>query len=227
MNNFQQIKTGLSITNISQDTIDRIARIKAFNDSEMNNILYDHHKELLRISMNKNSNKEVGLFWNLNDKYSKPLMILGETNGFNIKSDAEISSMVNTPYNLMSVVVMHNHPRNGMFSGVDIRSFIDFDSIYLMTAVCNDGTIYMLRKERAFQPFLMEQYYNDGVEQSRKAVQREQAQKARKLKLDINNPDDTDKIAKIKTKSYYYGIKNIAKHAKEIGVTYRCSVRRK
>jgi hypothetical protein len=73
----------------------------------------------------------------------------------------------------------------------------------------------------------MEKYYNDGVEQSRRAVQREQVQKAKKLKLDINNPNDIEKIIKIKTKPYYYGIKNIVKHAKGIGVTYRCSVKRK
>ena len=132
--------------------------------------------------------------------------------------------MVKNPYNLLTVVVMHNHPRNGLFSGADIRSFIDFNSIYLMTAVCNDGTIYMLRKEKNFNPLLMQKYYNDGVALSEKAAQEERLRKAKKLKLDIN---DSDKIAKIQTKPYYFGIKNVARHAKEIGVTYRCSVRRK
>ena len=221
---FQQIKTGLNITSISKDTIDKLAHIKAFDNTEMNNLLYKHHKELLRISMNKNSNKEVGLFWNLNDVYKEPLKIIGKIDGFNISSNDEINKMVKNPYNLLTVVVMHNHPRNGLFSGADIRSFIDFNSIYLMTAVCNDGTIYMLRKEKNFNPLLMQKYYNDGVALSEKAAQEERLRKAKKLKLDIN---DSDKIAKIQTKPYYFGIKNVARHAKEIGVTYRCSVRRK
>ena len=37
---------------------------------------------------------------------------------------------------------------------------------------------------------------------------------------------DAEKIKNIQTKPYYYGTKNVAKHAKEIGITYRCSVKR-
>ena len=62
---------------------------------------------------------------------------------------------------------------------------------------------------------------------SKKAAQAEILRKAKRLKLDINNINDKDKIVKIQTKPYYFGIKNVAKHAKEIGITYRCSVRRK
>lgn len=46
------------------------------------------------------------------------------------------------------------------------------------------------------------------------------------MNIDINNPVNEDIIAAIKTKPYYYGTKNVAKHAKEIGITYRCSVKR-
>lgn len=222
---FQQIKTGKQITFIDDDTIAKIARIEAFESNEMNKLLYEHHKNLLKIAQRKNASKEVGLFWDLNNVYKEPLKIMGKVNGFNINSNDNVSKMVKNPYNLLTVVVMHNHPRNGLFSGADIRSFIDFNSIYLMTAVCNDGTIYMLRKETNFNPLLMEKYYNEGVALSSKAAQAEKLRKAKKLKLDIEN--NSDKIAKIQTKPYYFGIKNISKHAKEIGVTYRCSVKRK
>lgn len=225
--NFQQ-KTGkCNYTIINEDIIDKIACINAFGNTEMNNKLHEYHKYLLRYAKNKNGNKEVGLFWDLNNIDKEPLKIAGQINGFNINDKPDINSLVKNPYNILTVVVMHNHPRNGLFSGADIKSFTDFNSIYLMTAVCNDGTIYMLRKEINFNPFLMEKFYSDGVALSEKAAKAEKLRKAKKLKLDINNPNDKIKIDKIQTKPYYFGIKNVAKHAKEIGITYRCSVRRK
>lgn len=225
---FQQIKTGKNnYTIITDDIINNIACIQAFKDHKMNSKLQKHHKDLLRYAKNKNNSKEIGLFWDLNNVDKEPLKIKGQINGFSINDKPEVSSLVKNTHNILTVVMMHNHPRNGLFSGADIRSFIDFNSIYLMTAVCNDGTIYMLRKEINFNPLLMEKYYNDGVAMSKKAVQAERLRKAKKLKLDINNINDNDKISKIQTKPYYFGIKNVAKHAKEIGITYRCSVRRK
>lgn len=225
---FNQIKTGKdNYTIISEDTISKIACIKAFDAATMNKMLHDHHKYLLRYAKNKNEHKEVGLFWDLNNVEAEPLKIKGQINGFNIHDVPEISALVKNPHNILSVVIMHNHPRNGWFSGADIRSFIDFNSIYLMTAVCNDGTIYMLRKERNFNPLLMEKYYNDGVKLSEDAVKKERLKKAKRLKLDINKVEDRTKINQLSTKPYYYGIQNIAKHAKEIGVTFRCSVARK
>lgn len=80
---------------------------------------------------------------------------------------------------------------------------MDYKSIYLMTAICNDGTIYMMRKEKKFNPILLSEYYNVGVMEGIKA---------RKSG---------------KSSAKYYGTKNVAKHAKEIGITYRCSVKRK
>lgn len=223
---FKQIKTGKgNYTRITDEVIDSIPCIKAFQEDWMNKALHEKHKKLLIYAKNKNYSKEVGLFWNLKDPSGRSLSIKGEIDGFNINTVAEISTLVKNPYNLLSVVVMHNHPRNGLFSSADIRSFIDFDSIVLMTAVCNDGTIYMLRKEgRYFNPLLMEKYYNEGMRLSREAARQEQIKKAKRYNVDINNKEA---LSKIPTKSYYYGIKNIAKHAKEIGITYRCSVKRK
>lgn len=62
-----------------------------------------------------------------------------------------------------SVVVMHNHPRNGLFSGADLKSFSTYNSIYAMTAVCNDGTIYMMKKTEKFDPFVLMMYYSIGI----------------------------------------------------------------
>lgn len=221
---FQQIKTGKNITLISDDTIEKIAQVKVFPDNEANILLYKHHKNLLRIAQKKNNSKEVGLFWNMNDYDSEPLRIYGGVNGFSISNSDSVRRLLNDYRNHVSIVVMHNHPRNGLFSGKDIRSFIDFNSICVMTAVCNDGTIYLLKKEENFNPLLMGDYYNEGVRQSEKATKNEIIRKAKALKINLN---DKERIKKIQTKPYYYGIKNVAKHSKEIGITYRCSVKRK
>ncbi len=226
--NFGQIKTGKgNYTIINADDINRIARVKAFEESYLNDMLYEYHKQLLLYAKNRNNNKEVGFFWNLKDSTAKPLIIKGKIDGFNIDDNTEVSKLVKNPYNIMSVVMMHNHPRNGMFSGKDIRSFTDLNSIRLMTAVCNDGTIHMMRKEWNFNPFLIDKYYNEGVLLSYKAASEEKEHKAKKLGLSINNPNDIQKINQLNTKAYYYGIKNVVKHAKDIGITYRCSVKKK
>lgn len=221
---FQQIKTGKDITKIDENIIEKIAQIKAFKNPEINKLLWEHHKALLRRAQKKNSSKEVGFFWDLDNLEKAPLEIIGSINGFNISSNESVNRLVKDSYNLLNVVVMHNHPRNGLFSSADIRSFIDFNSIFIMTAVCNDGTIYMLRKEENFNPFLMEDYYNEGVKQSEMATKSDLIRKATKLHIDLK---DKARLSKIPLKPYYYGIKNIAKHSKEIGITYRCSVKRK
>ena len=200
--NLQQIKTGnKNITIITDDIIEAIAKIEAFDSPQINDDLYVLHKKLLSISKNKNKSQEVGIFWNLanpNEYYT----ILGSMNGINMNDKNEVKQLV-TYGSICSIAVLHNHPRNGLFSSKDIHSFADYDSIYLMTAVCNDGTIYMMRKEQNFNPLLLVEYYNYGVTKY----------------ITENNTTNT--------KPYYSGIKYVAKHAKKIGITYKCSVKRK
>lgn len=109
----QQIKRGLkdTITTITDETIERIPKVRLFNNKEMDLKLYNFHKELLNISMKKNNCNEVGLF-----------------------------------------------------SGADLKSFVDYVSIYAMTAVCNDGTIYTINKTSEFDPIALMMYYNSGIE---------------------------------------------------------------
>ena len=226
-NDFEQLKTGIgNISVITEETISRIPKVKAFSDEDMNDKLFEHHANLLRKAMNKNESNEVGLFWNLNDVEAECLEIYGKINGFNMRDNEDVYKLVNDPASFLSVIVMHNHPRNGLFSSVDLKTFADFDSIYMLTAVCNDGTIYMIRKEMNFNPFLLEKYYNEGAKTSVIKANEERMRKAKKMGLNIANPIDAEKIKNIQTKPYYYGTKNVAKHAKEIGITYRCSVKR-
>jgi len=227
-NDFNQMKTGKdNITPINEDTINRITKIKAFENDVMNELLYQNHKKLLMRAMNKNKSHEVGLFWDLSNYEEECLEILGKVNGFSMKDNPKVYDLVANSRNLLSVVVMHNHPRNGLFSSQDIDTFATFDTIFLLTAVCNDGNIYMIRKEQNFNPLLLMQYYNDGAELSKKLSMDEKIRKAKKKGIDIKEPKNKEIIMKIPTKAYYCGIKNVAKHAKEIGITYRYSAVRK
>ena len=48
------------------------------------------------------------------------------------------------------LMFMHNHPSTGTFSGVDLNTFCKHDSLYITTAVGNDGSIYTLTKKAGF-----------------------------------------------------------------------------
>lgn len=103
---FEQIKTGKdNITEIDEDVIDRIAKVKAFQESEINNLLYQHHQELLKYAKNKNESNKVGFFWDLNLYEKEPLKIKGTKNGINMNDNSDVKGLVVSRH-IMSVVVM-------------------------------------------------------------------------------------------------------------------------
>ena len=160
---FQQIKRGKkdTITIIEPDVVQKIAKIKLFQQAEMDSLLHKLHQDLLIMSMRKNRSREVGFFWNLNE-LDKVYRLSGDETCISLASNVEIRNWIKTaPMN--SILVMHNHPRNGLFSGADLKSFATYNSIYAMTAVCNDGTIYMMKKTEKFDPFALMMYYSIGI----------------------------------------------------------------
>ena len=163
MQELQQIKKGKedTITIINLETIGLIPKVELFSDKEMNERLYQHHKKLLNMSMTKNSSYEVGFFWNLNN-LEEVFIIKGNQKSISLSDDILRNWIKTAPK--YSIVVMHNHPRNGLFSGADLKSFVDYVSIYAMTAVCNDGTIYTINKTAEFDPIALMMYYNIGLE---------------------------------------------------------------
>ena len=78
---------------------------------------------------------------------------------------------------------MHNHPKNGLFSEVDLRTFITSSSLYGMTAVCNDGTIYMMYKTENFNKEKVQDMYNRNVNLGQYSGIKAVAKNARKLGL--------------------------------------------
>jgi hypothetical protein len=192
MKSLSQIKTGKkeNITIITDEIIESITKTKLFNDNEMDTRLWNLHKDLLRESKNRNKCKEVGVIWNLR-KLEQIVCVHGIDNGVDFRKNDEANDLLNSPYK-NSIVVLHNHPRNGLFSDRDIASFIKYDSIYAMTVVCNDGTIYTMSKTSEFNGNAILEYYNQNISFKK-----------------------------------YGAIKSIAHNAKKLGVTYKCSVKRR
>ena len=124
MQELQQIKKGRTdtITVITPEIIERIPKVKLFNNNEMDLKLYNFHKELLDVSMKKNNSNEVGFFWNLNN-LDEVFVIKGSQKSITL-SDTIVHNWIKTAPKY-SIVVMHNHPRNGLFSGADLKSFVD------------------------------------------------------------------------------------------------------
>ena len=68
------------------------------------------------------------------------------------------------------LMFMHNHPSTGTFSGEDFKMFCLHNSLYMMTVIGNDSSVYILTKTFEFNAdkaiadyiHLSMQYYNKG-----------------------------------------------------------------
>lgn len=56
------------------------------------------------------------------------------------------------------LMFMHNHPSTGTFSGEDFKYFCNHESLYMITAIGNDGTIYALTKTYKFDIKVLGEY---------------------------------------------------------------------
>lgn len=165
---FKQRKTSRSVTLITNNIIDNIPKTRMFDsDTDKNNRLYELHKYLLRYSMRKNKSCEVGILWNIiSDKF---IVIKGTENGISLRSNNQANGWLEYSYK-NSLVFLHNHPRNSIFSFVDLQSFCDYETIVAMTAVCNDGRIHMMRKETNFNPGIINLVYSDALNHSKSGI---------------------------------------------------------
>ena len=94
--------------------------------------------------MKNNNSNEVGMLVSLIDwKY---IVICGTENGISLGTVPQAKELVCTaPRN--SLLFLHNHPKNSIFSETDLESFLTADSILMATVVCNNGKQYFLAKD--------------------------------------------------------------------------------
>ena len=155
----QARKTKLLINN---DYISRVVtpKLDIFDEEECEKIK-SLHKKLLEVSMNDNESNEVGFLVNLMDWSYMPAF--GGEKGITIKSNpAARELLITAPAH--SLLFLHNHPRNSIFSEKDLNSFLTADAILMVTVVCNNGRTYYLIKSTEYNVGDALKYYDELFE---------------------------------------------------------------
>ena len=124
-------------------TMQSISNVKSFNcetlDGAKQQQLQSAHKRLLMTAAKQPPGVEVGKAFNLN---MKPLTqdVVGSAEGHSVKLPN-----FNVPY-----AVIHTHPACGVFSPGDLLSFVDNESLKLMTAIGHNGHIFAVEKSSEY-----------------------------------------------------------------------------
>lgn len=186
----QKVRTRpIKITDIAIDKV-RQTRITGFTNEE-NKYIQDFHKQLLRISKTQNNSEEVAITIDI-IQWSYQITI-GNGNRVIIKNDPIANRMLKEkPKN--TLLVMHNHPSTSTFSGKDFKTFCDYESIYTITIVGNDGSVQVMTKDINF----------NGINAKIKYYELANDFKAHRYK---NNA----------TKAMHY----VIKHPEEFGIIYK------
>ncbi len=121
--------------------------------------LQEAHRELLRAVQSKPVGTEAGRIYHP-DMSPISQLVTGEAS----------CHQVTLPSCEVPHIVIHSHPDGQIFSGTDIRKFISSGSMEMMTAVGNDGTVYMLRKTSEYDGFQAYMKYRELKAALQKAV---------------------------------------------------------
>ena len=120
----------------------------------------ERHQELLReaqkLNLINNTNRmEVGI---LIDIHTWEYWIIhGSNNEVRIYNNVDAYARLETAHK-NQLMFMHNHPSTGTFSGADLKYFCNHDTLYIITAIGNDGTIYSLTKTADFNIAVLAEY---------------------------------------------------------------------
>ena len=121
-----------------------------------NEVIQQRHKDLLKnarklCNLHGSLLMKVVYLINLHD-LSEYWVVEGITDSMvSIKSDMSANQKMQTGYK-NSLLLMHNHPSSSTFSAEDFKLFCNTKSLYIMTVVGNNGTVYTLTKDKDFNP---------------------------------------------------------------------------
>lgn len=144
-------RRAIGITDIA---IDKVPQIHIFGfDMLQNQYIQRLHKLVLeeakKLNVQYQTNEmEIGLLVDIHSwdyyivKGQKPCEVDIKNN-----KDAFAKLLVSRKNQLMFI---HNHPSTGTFSGEDFKTFCINESLYMMSVVGNDSSIYLLIKEHHF-----------------------------------------------------------------------------
>lgn len=106
------------------------------------------HKELLKVSKDRNDSNEVLFIDDLN--FKSEVQILGEEFVVSPSKNPFAVSVIQNAER-QSLIYLHNHPSTNNFSIGDIDTFICEGSIKAMSVVTNQGEAYVLNKTSAYE----------------------------------------------------------------------------
>ncbi len=169
---FQQNRRdrAIAITDIAISKV-RETRFRGF-DSECLKEIQKHHKEVLKEAQRLNklyhTNKmEVGIlidihtwnYWTIYGKKECEVQMKDNLDAYKVFVTAKKNQLM----------FIHNHPSTGTFSGEDLKFFCNNESLYMVTVVGNNGSIYALTKTPYFDiriladyGLLADSYYKQG-----------------------------------------------------------------
>ncbi len=142
------------ITDIAISKVPR-THLQGFNFEE-NGFIQEQHKRLLETAKEYNDSNEVGILIDIINWDT--WLIMGERNNIEMKHNPEAyEAMISHGKN--TLMFMHNHPSTSTFSGTDFKTFCNYDSLYFMTVVGNDGSVWVLTKQNGFDSGAALSYY--------------------------------------------------------------------
>lgn len=152
----------INITDIAIDKVPR-THIPGFSN-EQNEFIQNKHKELLREAQklnkgNKSKKMEVGI---LIDIHTWDSWIIHGNKECEVEMKNNPKALEKlTSGSRNSKMFMHNHPSTGTFSGEDFKTFCNNDTLYMMTVIGNDASVYILIKDEKFSAELaLKEYMN-------------------------------------------------------------------
>ena len=129
------------ITEVAINNVDRVCP-SDFSDEQADKMQHMHQK-LLTISRNENDSNEVLMITNLD--FSSEVTIKGGEFKVSPASNPFAVSVI-AHSERQSLVYLHNHPSTNTFSVGDIDTFCCERAIKTMSAVTNQGEVYILNK---------------------------------------------------------------------------------
>lgn len=158
----------IKITDVAISKI-RYTKFDGFN-SIQEEFIKQKHQELLieakKLNLKYNSNRmEVGILIDIHTW--EHWFIMGTNNEVSINNNPEAHYRLETAHK-NQLMFMHNHPSTGTFSGADLKYFCNHDTLYIITALGNDGTIYSLTKTPEFNINILAEYERLALEYYKK-----------------------------------------------------------
>ena len=164
----------VDITEIAISKVPR-TRLYGFTD-EQNAYIQERHKEILTCAKRMNRERgtkksEVGILIDIHNwRYCK---ILGRKECGIIITDTQESKMMLSYAQKNQLMFLHNHPSTGTFSGQDLLTFCEQRTIFAMTVIGNDSSVYIMMKAPNFNEDLKSiylviarRYHENGIKNS-------------------------------------------------------------